>query len=145
MRTCPRAGRAPSAARRSLALEQVERRLQRGELLVLELELRQEVLLGAEGVELLARELVALRLEGHAEREQLRAVGIEPPRKCLVRHLRVALDVRLHVARRDRTPLRHQERDQRELADQLVRVVRHPVVTLHGRSCGSHRGKSCGN
>ena len=127
---------------RELALEQIERGLERGELLVLELELREEVLLGAQRVQLLAGELVALRLERHAEREQLRAVGVEAARERLVRHLRVALDVRLDVARGDRPALRHQEGHQRELADQLVRIVRHPAVTLHGRPCGSRRGKA---
>ena len=52
---------------RELPFEKVERGLERGELLVRELELGQEVLLGAERVELLAGELVALRLERHAE------------------------------------------------------------------------------
>ena len=108
---------------RELSLEQIERGLQRRELVVVELELRQEVLLGAQRVQLLAGELVALRLQRHAEREQLCAVGVEPARERLVRHLRIALDVRLDVARRDRTALRHQEGHQRELADQLVRIV----------------------
>src|SRR4029453_6436849 len=75
---------------RELALEEIERRLERGELLVLELELGEEVLLGPERVQLLARELVALRLKRHAEREQFRAVGVEPPGEGLVGHLRVA-------------------------------------------------------
>ena len=109
-----------------LALEQVQRGLERRELLVLELELRQEVLLGAKRVQLLAGELVALGLERHAEREQFCAVGVEAACERLVGHLGVALDVRLDVAGRQRPPLRHQERDQRELANQLVRVVRHP-------------------
>ena len=49
---------------RELALEQVEGGLQGGELLVGDLERRQEVLVGPERVELLAGELVALRLSG---------------------------------------------------------------------------------
>src|SRR5207302_176325 len=109
-------------------LEEVEGGLERRELLVRELELGEEVLLGAERVQLLAGELVALRLERHAEREQLRAVGVEPPRERLVGHLRVALDVRLDVASSDRPALRHQERNERELPNQLVRVVRHPLA-----------------
>ena len=128
-----------------LPLEQVERRLKRRELLVLELELGQEVLLGAERVQLLAGELVPLRLERHAEREELRAVGVEASRERLVRHLGVALDVRLDVARRQRPPFRHQEGHQRQLADQLVRVMRHPQRTLHGRACGSSLWKACGH
>ena len=54
---------------RELPLEQVEGGLERGELLVLEFERGQEVLLGAERVQLLAGELVALRLQRDAERE----------------------------------------------------------------------------
>ena len=112
---------------RELPLEEIERGLERGELLVLELELGEEVLLGAEHVQLLARELVALRLQRHAEREELRAVGVEAPRERLVGHLGVALDVRLDVASGDRPALRHQIGDERELPDQLVGVVRHPL------------------
>ena len=80
-------------------------------------------MLGAERVELLARELVALGLQRNPERSQLGAVGVEAARECLVRHLAVPLDVRLHVASGEQSSLRHEERDQRELADQLVRVV----------------------
>ncbi len=108
---------------RELPFEEIERRLERGELLVLELELGEEVLLGAERVELLAGELVALRLERHAEREEFRAVGVEPARERLVGHFGVALDVRLDVASSDRPALRHEVGDERELPNQLVRVV----------------------
>ena len=110
---------------RERALEHVQRRLQCRELVVVELELVEEVVLGAERVELLAGELVALRVERDAERDQLGAVGVEAARERLVGHLRVALDVALHVACGQRPPLRHQERDERELTDQLVGVVRH--------------------
>src|ERR1051325_10461155 len=106
-----------------LAFEQVQRGLQRGELVVRQLQRGEEVPLGAHVVELLAGVLVALRGERHAEALELRAVGVEPPRERLVGHLLVALDARLDLARGDGTPLRHQERDQRELADQLVGVV----------------------
>ena len=106
-----------------LPFEQVERRLERGQLVLLELELGEEVLLGAQRVELLAGELVALRVERDAEGDQLGAVGVEAAREGLVGHLRVALDVRLHVPRGDRPALRHEEGDERELADELVGVV----------------------
>ena len=102
---------------RESAFEQEEAGLQRGELLVVQLELRQEVPLGAEGVELFAGELVALRVERHAQRNELGAVGVEATRKRLVAHLLVPLDVRLDVARGQRAALRHQERHQRELPD----------------------------
>ncbi len=113
-----------------LALEQVEAGLERRELVVGQLERRQEVALRAHVVELLARVLVALRVQRHPEGDQLRPVGVEPPRERLVGHLLVALDAALDVACGHRSPLRHQERDQRELADQLVSVVRQPAASL---------------
>ena len=58
---------------------------------------------------------------------QLGAVGVEAPGERLVRHLRVALDIPLHVPRGQRPALGHQKRHQRELADQLVGVVTHPA------------------
>ena len=79
---------------REAALEQVEAGLERRELVVVEVERRQEVALGAEGVELLAGELVALRVERHAEPDELGPVGVEAPGERLVAHLLVALDVR---------------------------------------------------
>ena len=81
---------------RELSFEQVERGLQRRELFVLELELRKEVLLRPRLIAgLFAGELVALRVQRHSERDQLGAVGIEPPRERLVGHLLVALHVLL--------------------------------------------------
>ena len=97
---------------RELAFEQVERGLQRRELVVVELELAQEVVFGAERVELLARELVALGLERHSEREQLGTVRVEPARERLVRHLRVALDVGFHVSRGEQPALGHEKGDE---------------------------------
>ena len=130
-----------------LAVEVEERRLERGELVVLQVEAVEEVVLGAEGVELLAGELVALRVERHAEGGQLGAVGVEAPRERLVGHLRVALDVALHVAGGQRPALRHQEGDERELADELVGVVRHRVCELtarrrRGQARSEQRGSS---
>jgi hypothetical protein len=60
-----------------------------------------------------------------AERLELGAVGVEPPGEGLVVHLRVALDVLLDLQRRHRSPLRHEERDQRQLPDELLGVLRH--------------------
>ena len=114
-----------------LAVEEVERDLEGGELLVVEVELGQEVLLGAERVELLAGELVPLGVERHAERDQLAAVGVEAAREGLVRHLRVALDHGLDLARGQRAALRHEEGDERELPDQLVGVVRHGSYSVN--------------
>ena len=131
-RTAPRAGRGRSGAPRARRPSSSSG--------------GQEVALGAQRVELLAGELVALRLERHAERDQLGAVGVEAAREGLVRHLGVALDVRLDVARRERPALRHEERDQRELTDELVGVVRHrmrayrPSVTERCRAKGNRPG-----
>src|SRR6266511_43782 len=61
---------------RELSLEQVQRGLEGRELVVVQLELAEEVVLRAERVQLLARELVALGLERDAEGEQLRAIGV---------------------------------------------------------------------
>ena len=105
--------------------EQVQARLQRRELVVVQLERGQEVALGSERVELLAGEFVALRVERHAEPHELRPVRVEAPGKRLVAHLLVALDVALDVARGQRPTLCHQEGDERELTDQLVGVVAH--------------------
>ena len=92
-------------------------------------------------LELEDEELAALQtafylLEGkfaYAEPEELRAIRVEPARERLVGHLRVPLDVRLHVAGGERAPFRHQEGDQRELTDQLVGVVRHVVELIARR------------
>ena len=110
---------------RELALEQVEAGLERRELLVGQLERRQEVALRAQAVQLLAGELVSLGIERNAQGDQLRAIGVEAARERLVRHLLVALDVLLHVPRRQRTPLGHEKRHERKLTDELVGVVRH--------------------
>jgi hypothetical protein len=108
---------------RELALEHVESGLERGELVLLQLELGQEVVFGAQRVELLAGELVALRVERDAEGDELGAVGVEAAREGLVGHLRVALDGRLDVTRGQRPPLGHEEGDEGELPDELVGVV----------------------
>ena len=122
---------------REFPLEEVEAGLERGQLVVGQVERRQEVALGAERVQLLAGELVTLGLERDAEVAQFRPVGVEPARECLVRHLRIALDVALHVPRRQRPALGHQECHQRELADQLVGVVTQPCPSLSVRGWGA--------
>src|SRR5207302_7325984 len=74
---------------------------------------------------------VPLRLQGDTERDELGTIGIEPARKSLVRHLLVALDVRLDVPGGQWTALGHEEGDERELADELVGVVRHARSEEH--------------
>ncbi len=113
-----------------LAVEVEQRRLERRELVVLEVEPVEEVVLGAQRVELLAGELVPLGMERHAEARELRPVGVEAPREGLVGHLGVPLDVALDVTGGQRPALGHQEGDERELTDELVGVVRHRVCEL---------------
>ena len=108
---------------RELALEQVEAGLERRQLVVGELDRRQEVLLLAQAVELLRRELVAARRDGDSQILELAAIGVVAPRERLVAHVGVPLDVGLHVARRDGSLFRHEVRHERELADELVGVV----------------------
>ena len=110
---------------RELAVQQVHGGRERGQLGVAEVEAGQEVVLLQERVQLLAREVVALRLQRHAERQQLAAIGVEAAREGLVRHLRVALDGLLDVARGGGAPLGHQVRHERELAYEFVGVGIH--------------------
>ena len=107
-----------------LAVQHAQAVEQRGQLLVVEVDRRQEVLLLAQRVELLAGELVAARGDGHAKALELCPVRVVAARERFVAHVRVALDVVLDVSCGDRTLLRHQVRHQRELADELVGVVR---------------------
>jgi hypothetical protein len=110
-----------------LAVEERQRGPERAELLVRELDRRQVEVLGRQRVVL--RLVVALGrlvdLQVDPERLELGAIRVEAPREGLVVHLRVALDVLLDLEGRHRPPLRHQERDQRQLPDELLSVLRH--------------------
>ena len=66
---------------------------------------------------------------------QFGAVGVEAAGEGLVVHLRVALDVLLDLERRNRSSLGHQERDQGQLADELLGVLGH-VGRAYGRASG---------
>ena len=112
---------------RELAVEQAQRGLQRGELGVGELDRGEEERLRRERVVLLLGEAVGgpVDREVDAERVELGAVGVEAPRERVLGHVRVALDVPPDLRRGDRTPLRHQVRDQGQLPDQLLGVLRH--------------------
>ena len=125
-----------------LPVEQVHGGRERGELGVVHVERRQEVVLLQERVELLAGEVVALRLQRHAEREQLAAIGVEAPREGLVRHLGVALDGLLDVTCGGGAALGHEVRHERELAYELVGVRCHRTVeSMRGASPGRTPGK----
>ena len=120
-----------------LTVEQVQGGLQRRQLVVSELDRVQVEVLGRQRVELGLVPLQAvaglLDLEGDPEALQLRAVGVEAAREGVVVHVAVSLDLALDLKRRDRPPLGHEEGDQRELSDQLLGVLRHPVVRIVGR------------
>ena len=114
------------------AVEQRQRGLQRGQLAVRELDRRQVEVLGRErvelGLEVALRRLLDLQVD--AERLELRAVGVEAARERVVVHLAVALDVLLDLERGHRPPLRHQERDQRQLPYELLGVFGHRRIRL---------------
>ena len=65
-----------------------------------------------------------------AERLELGAVGVEAAREGVLVHAAVALDVAPDLQRGHRPPLGHEVRDQRQLADQLLGVLRHRRVTI---------------
>ena len=115
-----------------LAVEQRERGLQGGALVVGELDRRQMERLGGERVVLLLGEAVGRLVDGEvdAERVELGAVGVEAAGEGVLGHVRVPLDVAPDLGRGDRTALGHQVRDQRQLPDQLFGVLRQGLPTL---------------
>ena len=110
-----------------LAVEQRQRELQRGELLVGEGDRREVEVLRTQRVVLLLGHAVDRLVDGEmdAQRLELRAVRVEAPRERVLVHPAVALDVAPDLQGRDRPALGHQVGDQRELADQLLGVLRH--------------------
>jgi hypothetical protein len=112
---------------RELAVEQREGGAQRAALRVRELDGRQ--------VEVLRREGVALRLEVRVhglldleldpERLELGTVGVEAAGERVLVHAGVALDLLADLEGGDRPSLRHEERDEGELADELLGVLGH--------------------
>ena len=80
----------------------------------------------------------ALRVERDAEGDELAPVRVEAACERLVRHLRVALDDGLDLARGQGPPLRHEEGDEGELPDQLVGVVRHDSYSFKAVTIVAH-------
>ena len=109
-----------------LAVEQGERGVERGALVVGELDRRQVEGLRGERVVLLLGEAVGRLVdrEVDAERVELRAVRVEAAGEGVLGHVRVALHVAPDFGGCDRPALGHQVRDQRELPDQLFGVLR---------------------
>jgi hypothetical protein len=111
---------------RELAVEQRERGLQRGALVVGEGDRRQVEGLGRERVVLLLGEAVGGLVDRQVdtERVELRAVRVKAARKRILGHVRVALDIAPDLRCRDGPALGHQVGDQRELSDQFFGVLR---------------------
>jgi hypothetical protein len=110
-----------------LAVEELERRMQGGQLLVGEFDRMQVEVLGRERIGLLLDQTVdrLLHRQVDAQRLQLGTVGVEAAGERILVHGAVALDVAPDLLGGDRTAFRHQIRDQRQLADQLFRVLGH--------------------
>ena len=110
-----------------LAVQQHQRGAKRRQLAVGELDRRQVVILRRQRVELRLEEALGrlFDLERDAQAVELRAVGVEAASEGVVVHGAVALDLALDLQRRDGPPVGHQERDQGELADQLLGVLGH--------------------
>jgi hypothetical protein len=123
-----------------LAVEQRQRELQRRELLVAELDRRKVEVLRAQRVVLLLGHAVEwlVHRQLDAERVELGAVCVEAPRERVLVHPAVALDVPADLEGRDRPALGHEVRDQRELADELLGVLRHR--RLHDRTGSPETG-----
>ena len=126
-----------------LAVEQAERGPERRQLAVGELDRVEVVVLGRERVELGLEEALGrlFDLERDAEALELGAVRVEAAGERVLVHRAVALDLALDLERRDRAPVGHEERDQRELADQLFGVLGHARRILPRR--GSDPGRPC--
>ncbi len=107
--------------------EQQQRRAQRRQLVVGELDRVEVEVLRRQRVELGLEEALARLLDPELDAEalELGAVRVEAAREGVVVHVAIALHLALDLEGRNRPPLGHQERDQRELADQLLGVLRH--------------------
>src|SRR6201992_4022715 len=107
--------------------EEQQRGRERGELGVVEGDRVEVEVLRRQRVERRLEEPLSrlLDAEWDAEALQLRPVRVEAPREGVVVHVAVALDLALDLQGRDRPPLSHQERDQRELSNQLLGVLCH--------------------
>ena len=118
-----------------LAVEQRERGLQAGELLVGERDRREVEVLRAQRVVLLLGDAVGRLLDRQldAERLELGAVGVEAAGEGVLVHAAVALDVAPDLQRGDGPALGHEVRDERELTDELLGVLRHRRTTIRPR------------
>ena len=110
-----------------LPVEQRQRGAERGELAVGERDRGEVELLRAQRVVLLLGDGVGrpVHRELDAERFELGAVGVEPARERILVHAAVALDVAADLQRGDGAALGHQVRDERQLPDELLGVLRH--------------------
>ena len=107
--------------------QQQQRGAQRRQLVVGEFDRVEVEVLRRQRVELGLEEPLARLLDPELDAEalELGAVRVEAPREGVVVHIAVALDLALDLQGGNRPALGHQERDQRELANQLLGVLRH--------------------
>jgi hypothetical protein len=107
--------------------QQRERGAERGELVAVELDRVEVEVLRRQGVELRLEEALARFLDAELDPEalELGPVGVETAREGVIVHVAVSLHLALDLESRNRPSLGHQERDQRELADQLLGVLGH--------------------
>ena len=113
-----------------LAIKQEQAGLQCSQLLIAEVQRREEVILARQRVKLFAGELIAVRLDRYTQCQEFCAVGIEAACKGLVGHVVIPLDSVLGVARSDWPLLGHDVRNERELTDQFVRVMAHRATPV---------------
>ena len=107
--------------------QQQQRGAQRRQLLVGEFDRVEVEVLRRQRVELGLEEALAglLDAEDDPQTLELGSVRVEAPRERVLVHVAVPLHLPLDLERRNRPALGHQERDQRELANQLLGVLRH--------------------
>jgi hypothetical protein len=126
--------------------QQHQRRAQRRQLVGRELDLVEVEVLRGQRVELGLEEPLAGLLDPELDPEalELGPVRVEAPRERVVVHVAVALHLALDLERRNRPSLCHQERDQRELANQLLGVLRHgwqdSLRPASWKSCATYLG-----
>ncbi len=124
-----------------LAVQQVQAGLQRRQLGLVEVEFGQVVVLGRQGVQIALERVVpgAFHRQTQAHALDLGAIGVEAPQECLHAHAAVSLDRLVDLVGGHGPLLCHQERQQRELAHQLVVIPHRHSVLL--RSCGPAPGR----
>ncbi len=123
-----------------LALEQVQAGVQRRQLALVEIDLRQVVVLRRQRVQVALERVVGRALDGELEPHglDLAAVGVEPAQERLVAHPAVALDGLMDLVGGDGPLLGHQKGHERQLPNQFV-------VVPHCHGCSGRGRDIAGN